>query len=234
MNESKIIYLGDQNELVAGVIVEELDALDEITFLTRAELEDLKESYQEKEYSKLLKDYYKLILIDINVFNKTLREGVLLDSSFFDGVSQDVNINISGELIKETLSSDKPTKVLADALIDEVLEGVIEEELKKNPLPDGYEVTPEMRNQLRAELESQIRQSLNEISDSQTKLVMLGLLSKQRYEENPIPKLFEDYKQKKIYVYPNTIIFRVLRFAPIQAINIAGEKFQVIREETIT
>ena len=68
MNESKVFYLSDGKELIAGFETTTFTQ-DDINIIEQDKLDKLNESYVNEEYEDLLKDNYKVLIFDIETFS---------------------------------------------------------------------------------------------------------------------------------------------------------------------
>lgn len=193
MNSSKRVLIADEGQIIAGF---ELVSFNNITYID----ENLTQNYFEKDYKNLLEDNYKLIILNLEIFNETMEQGINVP---------EMNLNLNESMIKSILYSDDSLTILLDYIINSMInQQNIPEELKE-----------QVKNQAREKLKSEFTN--NQKGD--IKSMIIGLLIKQKVEDEGANSLIMDYrgdkKGEKIYIYPETAVFKLIRFAPSTFVN---------------
>ena len=192
IDSDKKIFLSSPDDLVAGFIM-----ADNIQFFNSNEIAALNNYYRDNDFDSLRGNAYKVFLIDYEYFSEldyTINLG--------DSLGNDRDIILNKTEILQLLNSKDPFNQLVsnhDITNSDKFADIIKEQLQGKLV----NATPETMN------------SIN-IKDSGTlKSLLFAYTLSQSIFENKNPfYFFVLYRDGKIKIYPETIVFKVIKFLP--------------------
>lgn len=208
--DNKLVLLTDGDKVLTGATIGDLSNSKDfsamikdgtIKFSAKAEASAYSASLAQKNYDALLGSNYKLIMIDVKVF---------------DSVSQ---VELFGKM---TLPSDEAKKILkSDSPIDTFLSN--DANLEKL-LSSGTSKTVdniELIKQNKAAFKDQI---LNQIGSEEALKAVIAVAMFQSAVQKDQTMLITEYQKGNIKVYKETITFKLLNYMPVSLMKMVAAK----------
>lgn len=205
--QEKTFLLEHNNNYVAGFKITDIQELqNNAQFLTNTQIQD----YQNQELSNMLKNSYKLIILNSDIF----REVSTIEFN---------DMEFTKDYFIELLESNNPIAQLTDKF----LEKTKAEQLKEYP----EELWPQIKEQIESQKEKFVenfKSQLNIGDDTQLKALIFILLAAEITQENPMIILTE-YNNNNIIIYPETITFKFIKIIPNYLLDFVSKKINNVK-----
>ncbi|PLW80370.1 hypothetical protein C0585_02770 [Candidatus Woesearchaeota archaeon] len=213
-DQPKLILLGDGEKLLAGFTAVDITS-DNLRYLSDEELSKLSNYYVEEDYDTLLDINYKFFLFNLSMYDEVIAEGVEI---------QDIGeslVYLSGEKLTEALYSNNPIDTILNIVVDKIVEGQLES------IPNSDQLTDEMIEELKNQVIENAKAELANTSPGQLKAMLLSLMLKEKIEKEGPSSIFMDLKNDEFKVYPETAVFKLIKFTPSRFIEGITSKMNI-------
>ena len=202
---SKIVLLEDNKEVIAG-FTGKLSENETPALLTRQQVNEYHLYYENKEFNKIEGTHYKALIVSLNAFDQLKPEETV-------GVGND---HFTIDFTKSLLRADQPGIIYANEIIRQGSE--------ENRF--GAQSVAVLRKQI----EYEIKQQLGD--DAQIRAAFFGALLAKAIEQQKAAFILRGIKRKKIVLYEESFLFKVIKLVPEKLIDIlVGEKYWFILKE---
>ncbi|MDP2749734.1 MAG: hypothetical protein Q8O89_02800 [Nanoarchaeota archaeon] len=214
--KDKLILLTEQSSVLTGVKVGDVSKTQgkdfaamlkdgTIVFVTATDVNSYASSLAQKDYDALLGSNYKLIMIDLKVFDS-------LQTVEFN------KMQFSKDFIVSVIKSDSPADTL---LTDETLTKMIDSGMFK--LPDTLTAEQKTMYIEKAKQDGLLKKAMIDQfgSEDALKVILLGLMFNSLVsdsKEGPA-LLIEKYQDGNIQIYKESITFKLIKFMPVSLIK---------------
>lgn len=218
-NSSKTFYLGDGENLLAGVSMVSFTESN-MTYIKLKELEELEGSYSDEDFKDMIKDDYKIFIFDISIFNESLEEGMDFETGNLKP------IHIDGDKLNESLYSDEPLDIIYGDFADDF----IVQQVKAGKLPKQVIENETWKENVKEEFIDLLQEN-SDVPPGQARAMIFGFLLKSEINNDMVREMYLHYREGSLKIYKDTPMFKLLKFAPSSLINKILDKVSGKMEE---
>ncbi|OVE74676.1 hypothetical protein BVX95_01500 [archaeon D22] len=224
LTEDKLFIFEDDGNIISAFTAKSLN-LEDIEFKTDAQIANLSEYLSENSYDALLADNYKVISFDMTIFDAIIDKGIYFeDMGMLAQMGVEEKIFLDKEKINLTLNSDDPRNIILGDVFDKIVEAQI-----KNSFPAGVMIPASVREQLKTRAFEQINAKMGNGGEQEFKTMILMMLLKEKVAIDGVKGILTNYKEDLIVVYPETPVFKSIKFTP----TLVFDKIKSLNQEIV-
>lgn len=192
MIKEKLFILKDGNNTITAFSLIDLNNMSKqnITAFGNDEIKKFDAIIKNKDYSSLKSKYYKTIIFDKSVFNKTLNNGLHYQY-------KNKEISFSGKDIEQILSSNTPLYVF----------------IEKTANNQNIDITF-LSNDMKEKAVKDMLKSMELNSQDEIKSYIFGMMITDTIQKNEPGFILIKIQEGKIEIYPKTAVVRLINIFP--------------------
>jgi hypothetical protein len=192
MGKEKLMVLKENETVLAAFSFKSISEKDNLSInaLKNEKFKVIERAIKSDNFSGLNENYYKVFVFDYSAFNNSLANGISFPI-------EKKELSLDRDEIKSILDSNEPLSRIFPKLAD------------------ANNINLQMLSDLqRADAINTLMKKIGISSEEQFKSSVFALMIADLVKERGTPEIISKLKNKEIFVYPNTIIFKALRLIP--------------------
>lgn len=194
-NSSKVIIITDNRSILTGFITTNFTDIKDQKPLSNYDIGTLSLAYATERYDLILGDNYILFMIDINVFNNSIENGVTIP------MDENSNFTIDKKAIYKIFYSNDSS----DLLLEEMAKRII--------VKEGYEFSKPQLDLVKKELRKSLEKDGGKFDDYDAKNTLLIFIISDMMQEEGLKPAIDALKNKMIRVYPKSSFFSAITYS---------------------
>lgn len=198
--QEKLLVLKNNEKVYAAFSIKELNNLENMKIANQDQLNIISDSIKNDDFNNLSNEYYKLLIFNLSAFNKSISDGIKLDTG-------EMSLDLSKEQVISIIESDDAIGELIDILI------------KSQNMQDG-----DMDSRVIDYAKQEIRDNLKFKDDPEIKSFIFALMIYDLAQDEGPAFLIAKIKDGTLEIVPKTALFKAIDMVPSPIISKLSSK----------
>ena len=201
----KMFLMKSNGDYMAGIVIREFTDPDTTTYVS----EELLASYKDLDLNAIKDDNFKVFIMEEQFFEPT--ESVDMGT-----------VIISKDQLLSFLRDENPIDSFVDYFIEQNRESSVNKALENLGLEGDGEVRRQLEqsyDEKRGELAASVKADLGVTTNSQMRGMLFSVLMFETLNTQDQTYLLEQYQKNNLVIYPETIIFSIVKLVPLSAVK---------------